>query len=248
MRKKTIGIDINEVLRAHFAAVEQQYINYKKKDGDDPQIIKPFNTYDYDKHFIFKDKLVDIKYLKPEISDDIPASDYVVDKVTGESPADPLLFDKHKELLTAKDQLHRFLYEDYSLEVFGHAGKVYGNVINDLKNFKVENEDKYNIIIVSLEEKLSVPPTLYFLSKVGVDLAEYYFSSIPDKIWDKIDICVTANPRLLNTKPRGKQVIKVVREFNEQYVNQTFQITTLSELLSINLKKKLNTGIFSWLK
>lgn len=238
---KTIGIDINEVLRSHWLAFEQQYVNYMKREGEEPEIVRPFNSYEYLNHFKFPEKLVKVKYLKDKISEDISAKDYILDE-NGISAADPLLFDVKEELLSPKERLDQFLYEEYFFELFGSCGRVYQNVGNDLRNFYNKNKEDFNIIITSLEERRSVPTTLFFLSKLRVDFASYYFSNKPEAIWEKVDILITANPSLLNTKPKpswfyyNKEIIKVVREFNTNDGEPILEINILGDLLDKNLR------------
>lgn len=212
-KKKVIGIDLNEVVRAHWYNFEEFYKKYMKEHDEEAVITKPFDSYDYLKHFSFPEKKETVKYLKKDIPD-IPAVDYIVDK-DGVSKADPLLFDSVEEILTPQKRLEKFLFEDYLWELFGNCGKIYDGVIRDIHKLYDKHRNDFDFVIVSIEQHRSIMPTLFFISKVGFQLPHYFFGGKPETIWNKVDILITANPALLKTKPRGKHVIQVVREFNK---------------------------------
>jgi len=215
-KKKVIGIDLNEVVRAHWYAFEEFYVKYMKDEGEEAVISKPFTSYEYLKHFSFPEKVVEVKYLKKDVPEDIAPADYKVDKKTGKSKADPLLFDVVKETRTPDHRLDNFLYEDYLFELFGSCGKVYDSVISDIHKLYLKHKDDFEFMIVSLESHRSIIPTMFFCSKVGFQVPQFFFSGKPETIWDKVDILITANPKLLKSVPKGKHVVHVIREFNKE--------------------------------
>jgi hypothetical protein len=247
-KKKVIGIDLNEVVRAHWYAVEEFYLKEMKEIGEAGVVSKPFNTYEYLNHFAFPDKEIEVRYLKKDIPEDIAAADYKVDK-KGKSKADPLLFDIVKEHRTSQQRLDEFLYDDYVWELFGNCGKIYHTVVNDLHELFDKYKNNFDFVIVSLEQHRSIMATLHFLGKSGVQLPQYLFAGRPETIWNKVDILITANPKMITTKPFNKNVIVVSREFNKELIfpNDTMVIRTLNDFHTVDeldLKKFLKGNNF----
>ena len=83
------------------------------------------------------------------------------------------------------------------------------------------------------EYGLSIGNTLFFLSKIGTKIREYYFPTDSLSIWEKCDVLITANPELLNAKPNNKISVKIKMEYNnENEANYTFK--DLSTFLTNN--------------
>jgi len=131
----------------------------------------------------------------------------------------------------SKDDLYSFMYEEYTMELFGHAQSTEMNTFLVLNEFYYKNRENYNILIVSDEIGKSKPSSLFFLSKFGCLIEEVFFYSQSTKnlLWDKIDILLTANPDLLLNKPNGKVLIKFKTDYNK-HVNSEFEIESISDL------------------
>lgn len=123
------------------------------------------------------------------------------------------------------------MYEEYTMELFGHAQSTEMNTFLVLNEFYYKNRENYNILIVSDEIGKSKPSSLFFLSKFGCLIEEVFFYSQSTKnlLWDKIDILLTANPDLLLNKPNGKVLIKFKTDYNK-HVNSEFEIESISDL------------------
>ena len=48
-----------------------------------------------------------------------------------------------------KEQLYDFLYNDFTMEIFGHAGSVEMTSMNDLNDFYLNMRERHDILIVS---------------------------------------------------------------------------------------------------
>ena len=131
----------------------------------------------------------------------------------------------------SKDDLYSFMYEEYTMELFGHAQSTEMNTFLVLNEFYYKNRENYNILIVSDEIGKSKPSSLFFLSKFGCLIEEVFFYSQSTKnlLWDKIDILLTANPDLLLNKPNGKVLIKFKTDYNK-HVDSKFEIESISDL------------------
>ena len=129
------------------------------------------------------------------------------------------------------DELFSFTYEEYAMELFGHAPSTETFTFNILNDFYYEFRENNDLIIVSDEIGKSKPSTLFFLSKFGCLFEKIFFYSetTKDSMWDSVDILLTSNPDLLLNIPNGKVVIKYATEYNK-HVSSEYEISTLSEL------------------
>ena len=216
MGKKIVGIDINEVLRARWL----QYDRYYEQEFGEEGIPKK-NSYVYDLFnggYVWKDIVETVKELKePEDTPEhINPIDYQVDNRDGKAPADAFLFKKPEEIkLTAKEAYNRFMYEDFLFEIHGAAPKMYVNMDLHVNNFLEKYSNVANFIVLSVENKFSIPPTLFFLSKITSRFKTYQFVDKPTDMWKYVDVLITTDPEILNAVPLNKRVIKLKRPYNE---------------------------------
>lgn len=136
-----------------------------------------------------------------------------------------------------KDELYSFLYEEHTMEIFGHAGSVEFNSMNDLNSIYLDIRDKHDIIIVSNEIGKSKPASLFFISKFGclIEKIQFYSDVTVDNMWRNVDILLTADPNLLTNHPKDKSVIKYNTDYNK-HIDVVDNIETISDLKN-KLKK-----------
>jgi len=129
------------------------------------------------------------------------------------------------------DEYYSFLYEEFPMQIFGHAGSTEMTSFNDLNDFYSSNRDKHRILIVSDEIGKSKPASLFFLSKFGclIEKIKFYSNITIATMWDEVDVLVTANPNLINEKPKDKIVIKFNQTYN-QNVECEHTIESIKEL------------------
>jgi hypothetical protein len=129
------------------------------------------------------------------------------------------------------DEYYSFMYEEFPMQIFGHAGSTEMSSFIDLNDFYISNRDNFRISIVSDEIGKSKPATLFFLSKFGCLIEELKFFNETTKnlMWDEIDVLLTANPDLLLNKPDNKIVIKFETEYNKD-IQTDFIIKSFKEL------------------
>jgi hypothetical protein len=129
------------------------------------------------------------------------------------------------------DEYYSFMYEEFPMQIFGHAGSTEMSSFNDLNDFYISNRDNFRISIVSDEIGKSKPATLFFLSKFGCLIEELKFFNETTKnlMWDEIDVLLTANPDLLLNKPDNKIVIKFETEYNKN-IQTDLIIKSIKEL------------------
>lgn len=129
-----------------------------------------------------------------------------------------------------EEELYSFLYEEFAMEIFGHAQSSEYSTFNDLQQIYLNYRDNHDLIIVSDEISKSKPATLFFLSKFICQLEKikFFSNSTINSMWDEVDILLTSNPSLLLDKPSDKIVVKYETEYN-QNVNSEHTIKTLKE-------------------
>jgi hypothetical protein len=221
MKKKIIGIDVNEILRATWLQFDKFYYQEFGEDGipDEPYVFDFFNNYEWN------DVVEENQLLNEDLPDDISEMEYQLDE-NGVAPVDAFAFRKEVVKLTAKEVYNRFMYVDFLFELFGSAGKMYPNVDVDCDKFYKLYGEQYEVMLFSKENIFSVSPTLFFLSKLRPKFKEYFFSQDNDEILDKMDIVITTDPELLDTTRKNKTIIKLDRPYNK---------TCNSDLNTINL-------------
>jgi hypothetical protein len=129
-----------------------------------------------------------------------------------------------------KEELYSFMYEEYTMELFGHAPSTEMTTFNMLNDLYYELREEYDLSIVSDEIGRSKPATLFFLSKFGCLLEKVFFYSETTKndMWNSVDILLTSNPSLLLEKPKDKIVVKFNTTYNKQ-IKSDYEISSLSE-------------------
>lgn len=116
----------------------------------------------------------------------------------------------------SKKDLNRFLYDEASLEIFGHADQMIENLMTKFNMFLVgiEEEEEHTIELVSREYLKSIPSTLFFLSKLGCRASNIRFVKQYEEEWGDVDILITANPVALKNKPSDKISVKINAPYN----------------------------------
>ena len=216
-----IGIDVNGVLRDTIGKFDQLYTKHLiEKDEDE------LTNQIYELDSSGNTKLIEVKV--------DPFEYHKISDVT------TLKLDDHYSF-RSQEELFNFMYEEYAMELFGHAPSSEMTTFNILNDFYLENRDNSEILIVSGEIGKSKPSTLFFLSKFGCLLEKVIFYSeiTKNQMWEQVDILLTANPSLLLERNENKIVIKFKTTYNEN-IDSDYEIQSLSELSQIISKIKEN--------
>ena len=128
------------------------------------------------------------------------------------------------------NDLYSFLYEEFAMEIFGHAQSSEYSTFNDLQQIYLNYREDNDLIIVSDEIGKSKPATLFFLSKFICQLEKikFYSNVTINSMWDEIDVLLTSNPALLLNKPSNKIIVKYETEYNKE-IESEHTIKTLKE-------------------
>lgn len=148
----------------------------------------------------------------------------------------------------SKKDLNRFLYDEASLEIFGHADQMYDNLMTKFNMFLVdiEEEEEHTIELVSREFLKSIPSTFFFLSKLGCRATNIRFVKQNDEEWGDVDILITANPVALENKPKNKISVKIRSPYNKN-VSADYELESIIEFITdLSLREKIiNTKIIN---
>jgi len=217
-----IGIDVNGVLRDTIGKFDQLYTRHLiEKEEDD--LSNP--TYEID----MSGNTV------PIITNEEKFEYKKVSEVSSLKLDDHYSFKSSEELFT-------FMYEEYAMELFGHAPSTEMTTFNMLNDFYLSQRDENEIIVVSGEIGKSKPSTLFFLSKFGclVEKVIFFSEVTKNNMWDQVDVLLTANPSLLLEKPNDKIVVKFTTDYNKQ-ISSEHEISSFSEFDTIikNLKENV---------
>jgi len=230
--KIIVGIDINEVMRARWLQFDRFYA---QEFGDKIGVDEPFSyVYDLFNTYRWEDVVEIQKELKEpdEMPDNISPVNYQVDE-NGEADADIFLFKKAKEIkLSAKEVYNRFMYEDYLFEIHGAAPKMYPQLDLDVNNFLQKYDDTVEFVVMSVENRFSIPPTLFFLSKISSRFRNYKFIDNPIDMWKHADVLITTDPEILKLGvPWGKKLIKLSRPYNESIKSGSIEVLQVADLI-----------------
>lgn len=129
------------------------------------------------------------------------------------------------------DEFIKFLYFDFPIEIFGHAGLSYNQAATELNTLIFENPN-ITFTLIGLNEKgKAKPSTLFFLSRNGIICDNVKFSTIEniEQLWKECDMWITDDKKVINECPNNKRVIKFNTTFNNHFTNP-LEINKLSEI------------------
>jgi len=206
---KRIGIEINGVLRDTIGKFTQLY---EKHLIDKSEVDSTNQTYLIDLSGNTELELAESQF-KYEILNDVTSLD----------------LSSHFSF-PSKDDLYSFMYEEYTMELFGHAPSSEMLSFNLLNDIYYNLRDTYDLMIVSDEIGRSKPSSLFFLSKFGclIEKVLFYSEITKNKMFNEIDILLTSNPDLLLNKYEDKILIKYETQYNK-HIPSEFTIKSLSE-------------------
>jgi hypothetical protein len=215
---KKIGIEINGVLRDTVEKFKQIYEKNLLESNLEEQVVKTFEL-DYSGN---TEEIILPEPFKYEIISDVTSIDLM----------------SHFKFQN-NEELYSFMYEEYTMELFGHAPSSEMTTFNMLNDLYYDLRDKFDLLIVSDEIGKSKPASLFFLAKFGCLLEKvvFYSESTKNRLWDEVDILITANPNILKNHPEDKIIIKYKTNYNKD-INCEFEISTLSDF--ILLLNKIN--------
>jgi hypothetical protein len=131
----------------------------------------------------------------------------------------------------SQEEFEYFLFIEYPIEIFGHAGLSYSTTFTDLHKIIYENPE-HNFTLVGLNELgKSKPATLFFLSKngfLGSNIKFIKSENITNQ-WNLCDCWITDNKSIIESCPENKSVIKFNTTYNQHFTNKK-EISKLTEI------------------
>lgn len=137
-----------------------------------------------------------------------------------------------------RDAYNEFKYVDCPFELYARAECCDKNLLiklndwlnNTLRDF--EEEDIPNVMYVSpMEMGLTIQSTLGFLNRICTRVREYYFPTDSLTIWDRCDILITANPKLIENCPENKTVLVVTTPYNKN-IESNYRFKSLMDIIN----------------
>jgi hypothetical protein len=204
-----IGIEINGVLRDTIGKFKTVYEKYMTPESDDI-ILKTYKL-----------------SLSGDTTDEETDEDFEYGIISEPTSLDLLSHFKFK----SSEELFKFMFEEFPMEIFGHSMSSEINSFNLLNEFYINNRDSHEIYLISDEMGKSKPATLFFLSKFGclIEGVLFYNEKTKNNILSNFDLIVTSNPNLIIDYRNKKYIIKYRTVYNEN-INHSFEIISLSEL------------------
>jgi hypothetical protein len=149
------------------------------------------------------------------------------------SVSEPVLNDNvlNSYKFQSNEEFLKFLYLDFPIEIFGHAGLSYNQSVTELNTMIFENPDVKFTLVGLIEKAKAKPSTLFFLSRNGVICDNIKFSQVEevDALWKNCDMWITDDKRIIESCPKSKKVVKFNTPYNNHFTNK-LEINKLSEI------------------
>ena len=216
---KKIGIEINGVLRDTITKFIQLYEKNMIEENETENNLK---TFDIDMSGN-TDLVIEEENFKYEIKNEVTSLNLM----------------NHFSFRN-EDELYSFTYEDFAMQIFGHAGSSETYTFNDLNEIYLKYRDNNELLIVSDEMGRSKPASLFFLSKFGCQLekVKFYSNTTINSMWDEVDVLLTSNPNLILEKPKDKIVVKYITNYNKN-IKSDYEIEKLKDFDEVLQKLKI---------
>ena len=216
---KKIGIEINGVLRDTITKFIQLYEKNMIEENETENNLK---TFDVDMSGN-TDLVIEEENFKYEIKNEVTSLNLM----------------NHFSFRN-EDELYSFTYEDFAMQIFGHAGSSETFTFNDLNEIYLKYRDNNELLIVSDEMGKSKPASLFFLSKFGCQLekVKFYSNTTNNSMWDEVDVLLTSNPNLILEKPKDKIVVKYITNYNKN-IKSDYEIEKLKDFDEVLQKLKI---------
>ena len=216
---KKIGIEINGVLRDTITKFIQLYEKNMIEENETENNLKSFDV-DMSGN---TDLVIEEENFKYEIKNEVTSLNLM----------------NHFSFRN-EDELYSFTYEDFAMQIFGHAGSSETFTFNDLNEIYLKYRDNNELLIVSDEMGKSKPASLFFLSKFGCQLekVKFYSNTTINSMWDEVDVLLTSNPNLILEKPKDKIVVKYITNYNKN-IKSDYEIEKLKDFDEVLQKLKI---------
>lgn len=165
----------------------------------------------------------------------------------------------------SRKEVIEFLYENYPLEIFGHAPQIKRTLSRDLNAWlkDLTNQEKYDVEIFfySLKEyDITIQSSYFFLSKIGSRVRKTIFPKSISELSEYGDIFITANNDVV--KGVNKPTILIKMDFNkvsekeaklvyknfDVFLNDDNKLNKIAEITNIKWKKSITKSLLTWMQ
>jgi hypothetical protein len=141
------------------------------------------------------------------------------------------------------EEFQNFLYIDFAIEIFGHAGISYPNAISDLNNL-IREYKNHNITLVDIDcLGRAKPSSLFFLSRNGTlaNNIKFILSEDVHESWKNCDVWITDSKDIIDRCPENKIAIKFKTDYNDffDYYNEINNLKNKDKLWQIFSEKSI---------
>jgi len=208
---KIIGIVIDGVLRDKFNQFDKLY---RRKYIKNEQIVK------MDEYFRFVPE-------EEEDSEMLKLQSLVDEKI--KYPIDTYDLMNHYKFESA-EEFDTFMNKDYTFEIYGSASPIPRAMdkVNVLQKIGEVNS-LYEVVLLSNEENSAIQATYHFLAKSACRVKKLIFEKNINMAWEYCDVIITDNPEIIESKPEGKKVIKIIADYN-QYDQADYEFKKMFEI------------------
>jgi hypothetical protein len=171
----------------------------------------------------------DYHYNEAFLAEDVVLEDNTFEYGVTEPIENDKLINSYK--FQSKEEYEFFIFMEYPIEIFGHAGLSYSTTFTDLHKLIFDNQE-HNFTLIGLDELgKAKPATLFFLSKNGFLGNNIKFSKSDEieSIWNQCDMWVTDSKYVLDNCPENKIAIKFNTKYNSHFTYKK-EITKLTEI------------------
>lgn len=143
------------------------------------------------------------------------------------------------KIISPKEALHKFIYEDYPFQIFGMATEYDGanQMVNQIQGYGRQKEF-FNVVLLSTDQKQAIPATYGFLARCHSRAKSIVFVDKEEDKWDHCDVLIDANPRAIQAVPSDKFIIRILRDWN-QYDDIEHTYENLKEVYTSGVLDKL---------
>ena len=227
---KTIGINIDGIIRDSFNKFDSQYrkvfihnpclvamneedmtireytdaemdeIDRKIEEKEKEMLTMPMDSADLLNHYKF-----DQKEIKMTAESVLVHNGEVYEEAS-----------QDKIVITPEEALSNFMYEDYALQIFGQTEEI-GNAMEIVNKIQAMGLDtgKFDVVLLSTCKRKAVPATYSFLALKNCRVKKLIFVNEDYQKWNHCDILIDVMPEAIQSKPSNKTIVKINQEFNK---------------------------------
>ena len=143
------------------------------------------------------------------------------------------------KIVSPKEALQKFIYEDYPFQIFGMASEYEGanEMVNRIQGYGRQN-GYFNVVLLSSDQKQAIPATYGFLARCHSRARSIVFVDREEDKWDHCDVLIDANPKAIQAVPEDKYIIRILRDWN-QYDDIEHTYGNLKEVFDSGVLDKL---------